>query len=533
MPSPLELLNPAEPVDPGGLSGQFFDVVIAGAGHNALTCAAYLAASDLSVLVLEAHPRFGGACTLEQPWPGCVVSPCAYLCGLLHSTVIRDLELVKRGFHWTAAENGLFVPFPDGSHIQLFDDEQRCLTEVRRLAPIDVEGMRALGHDMQQLRAAIRPPGAEDFWHNLAPHSSELRHRASAVSNGNSILFDWSMSDLVEHYFQSDHLRMAYLGQGVIGTNASPFEPGTAFVRFHHGSGTMLGRGGAWGYVRGGMGSVSAQLLAAGREVGLQLAHGARVARIVPGEAVYLEGGERIGCRAVVGGFSPDQVLSLVDVPKPAAYLAKVAAVPRVGCTLKATLLLSGLPQFRSKPGTGAHHYGQLNTPLSAEEWRRGFAAQQRGELPQRLWTELYLQTAHEQGLAPAGKQLMSVFAQYVPHTFAKGDWDSNRGAVRQLLWQSLGDYIEDIDGLVESSIILGPPDIELQSGLPGGQIFQGEILPKFMWENRPNVRTPLEGLYLCGAGTNPGGSVMGINGRNAARALLEDWKRPWQWPVG
>jgi len=185
------------------------------------------------------------------------------------------------------------------------------------------------------------------------------------------------------------------------------------------------------------------------------------------------------------------------------------------------------LPNFTTRPGVDQpHHYGQINAPLTKDEWKAGFAAARRGELPEHLWCELYFQSAHDPSIVPAGEHTMSVFAQYVPYKFAQGTWDERRDEVRALAMKSLARFCSNIPDAVIDAQVLGPPDIEQKVGLTGGHIFQGECLPQYMWANRLSARTPMEGVYLCGAATHPGGSVIGINGRNAAMMVLKDLNR-------
>jgi phytoene dehydrogenase-like protein len=170
-----------------------------------------------------------------------------------------------------------------------------------------------------------------------------------------------------------------------------------------------------------------------------------------------------------------------------------------------------------------AHHLGQINTPLTKDEWRDGFVLAQAGELPQRLWTELYFQSAHDSTVTPEGKHVMSVFAQYVPYTFARGDWESRREEVGQVAIASIARFCSNLPQAIWAQEVMGPPDIEYKVGLSGGHIFQGECLPAYMWDRRLSYRTPLPGVYLCGAATHPGGSVIAVNGRNAAMSVLQD----------
>jgi phytoene dehydrogenase-like protein len=262
----------------------------------------------------------------------------------------------------------------------------------------------------------------------------------------------------------------------------------------------------------------------AAREAGATVVSGVPVARILPGEGIELGNGERIAARAIVSNADPRQTLRLLGAEADAGWRAQVERVPIEGCTVKLNVHLRELPNFTARPGVNRpHHYGQINAPLSKEEWKTAFAASRRGELPEHLWCELYFQSAHDPSIVPPGEHTMSVFAQYTPYKFAHGTWDERREEVRALAMKSLARFCSNIPSSVIDAQVLGPPDIEQKVGLTGGHIFQGECLPQFMWSNRLSARTPMDGVYLCGAATHPGGSVIGINGRNAAMAVLKD----------
>jgi phytoene dehydrogenase-like protein len=506
------------------LASRTWDAIIVGAGHNGLACAAYLARAGKQVLVLESRARIGGACTIEEPFPGVLMSPCAYLAGLLHPLVVEELELPKRGFHWTPAVNGLFVPFLDGTSVQLWDEDDACEAEIKRFSPRDVEGWKAMNAVIRRLRDALRPPGDRDTWIGDAPSQEELDARLGNDEEARKVLFDWSMAEFVGHYLEDERLQYAYYGQGVIGTNASPFDPGTASIRYHHSSGRLGGIPGMWGYVQGGMGMVSFYLCDAACEAGAMVAAGVLVAQILPGEGVLLEGGERLSAPVVISNADPVVTLRLLGKAASPEFQGKVDNLAIKGCTVKLNVHLSELPDFVSRPGQNQpHHYGQINAPLTPAEWKDGFAASRKGELPEKLWCEIYFQSVHDSTVVPAGQHTMSVFAQYVPHTFANGTWDHHRERVRKLAFDSIGRFCSNLPAAVIDAQVMGPPDIEQKVGLTGGHIFQGECLPNNMWSHRFAARSGMPGLYLCGACTHPGGSVIAMNGRNAAMAVLQD----------
>ena len=519
----LGLIGTPAPVSE--LAARSWDAIIIGAGHNGLACAAYLARAGKRVLVLEARERIGGACTIEEPFPGVRVSPCAYLAGLLHPLVIEELDLHARGFRWTPAVNGLFVPFLDGSSIQLWDDDEKCDEEIRRFAPQDLDGWHAFCDVIRRLRNALRPEGDRDLWIGDAPSPAEIDARLGSDTEAWNVLYHWSMAEFLEQYLTDERLHVALLGQGVIGTNASPFDPGTASIRFHHASGRLGGMPGMWGYVHGGMGMVSFYLCDAAREAGATVAAGIPVAQILPGEGVLLEGGDKISAPVVISNADPRRTLAMLGKAAHRSWRDQVDSIPIEGCTVKLNVLLSELPNFTARPGISEpHHFGQINAPLTKQEWKASFDAARRGEVAEHLWCELYFQSAHDSTVAPAGQHTMSVFAQYVPYSFFEGSWDSRRDEIRSLALDSIGRFCSNLSTAVIDAQVLGPPDIEARVGLTGGHIFQGECLPNYMWSHRLASRTPMPGVYLCGACTHPGGSVIAINGRNAAMAVLHDW---------
>ena len=335
------------------LAAQSWDCIIVGAGHNGLACAAYLSRAGKKVLVLEARERIGGACTIEEPFPGVRMSPCAYLAGLLHPLVIEELGLVSAGFNWTPASNGLFVPFEDGDAVQFWDDDALCEAEIARLSPADVAGWHAMSDVIRRARDVIRPANSQDMWIGPAPSPDTLDERIGNDPDIRNLLFKWSMAEFVEHYLQDERLQTAYLGQGVIGTNASPFDPGTASIRFHHASGRLGGLPGTWGYVHGGMGMVSFFLADVARQSGATIACGCACR----GNTAW----RRASSSKAAISFVPPSSSPMLIRASPCvcwarmqirAWQQKVESIPIQGCTLKLNVWLRELPNFRARPGT-------------------------------------------------------------------------------------------------------------------------------------------------------------------------------------
>ena len=499
------------------ITGCRWDVIVVGAGHNGLTAAAYLARAGSRVLVVERRDRIGGAATLEEMWPGYVISPCAYLAGLLHDRVIDELGLRARGLDIVMGDPTYFVPFADGHSLTVWSDDEATYRSIRSFAPDQVEGWIARNDLFDRMRDALRPPDGRDLWLQLDPHSSEIERRLAGDDVALATMFTDSQVENLRRFFTDDRLVGAYCGQGVIGTNASPFDPGTAFVDFHHASGRQEGVPGEWGFVMGGMGAVSVALAAAAEEAGAVIATEVEVVRIVPGSGIVLANGETVDAPVVVVNADPVRAAALIDDP---AFTRRVGRTPMESATVKATFALSDLPDF------GAAHAARAQVEIvrSAEAMHESYLAARTGTITDELWCELYFQTPYDPSIAPPSKHVLSAFCQYAPYTWADGaTWDDHRGEVGDAIVRSIERFAPGFGAMVEHIHVQGPPDIEASIGLTGGHIFQGEILPEYMWEHRFAYRTGVPGVYLCGAATHPGGSVIGINGRNAALAVLED----------
>ena len=537
----------------GEAAARHWDALVVGAGHNGLTAAAYLARAGRSVLVLERRDQLGGACTLETPFADerFVMSPCAYLVGLLHPLVVEELGLRRRGYRVQPVDPHLWTPFEDGTALTLWDDPARTAASVAEVAPADVEGYLAYEALFGRIRRALRGDYTDgtDTWLGGSPSRVELEERLGHDSELIEILFHTPIADVIERHVADERLRTALHGQGIIGTFAGPRDPGTAAVHAMHSTGTLDGKPGAWGYVEGGMGRVSLALAEAAEEAGALILTGVPVAAILPGDfaegrhsgaflqdrspegtAVVLEGGEIIRTQAVVSNADPKRTLALCqagggDLPPGFVDFAdKVDGWRSESPVIKINCGLARLPTFTAAAGAGYEgpppYRAMVTISTGTDTTQAACEAARRGE-PSPAWCELYFQTAYDESVAPPGNHTMSVFAQYVPYRLDSGDWDTRRDEVADRVIGEIGRFAPDVADCIVERQVLGPPDVEARIGLTGGHIFQGECLPEQMWDRRFGPATPVPGHYLCGAATHPGGSVIAANGRNAAMAVL------------
>jgi phytoene dehydrogenase-like protein len=515
------------------LAARDWDAVVVGGGHNGLTAAAYLAMAGRSVLVLERREQLGGACTLVRPFEdqGFAVSPCAYVVGLLDERVVRELGLRERGYRVFPTEPGAWCPFEDGTSYAGFRDEERTRSYMleQGFPESEVDGALAYESVFERARLALRK-GARDAWLGSSPTRAELEEMLGDEELI-GVVFEDSIVEVIDRYVQDERLRGALCLQGLIGAWAGPHDAGTAWIHLMHDLGELEGRGGSWGYVEGGMGRISFAIAQAAQDAGAQLAAGVPVARILPGEGVELESGELIRARAIISNADPKRVLGMLDgADVPEEFHSRLDAWKVRSPVIKLNAALSRMPSFTAASGPAAGGVeptnGMISFSAGVDGTQRAFEACERGE-PAIGFAELYFQTAYDPSVAPEGKQTMSAFTQYAPYELAEGSWDGRRDEIGGMILDAIAVHAPDVHDCVDEFDVLGPPDIESRIGLTGGCIFQGEAQPDQMWERRLDHRTPVEGLYLCGAATHPAASVIALNGRNAAMAVLQDAGAP------
>lgn len=507
-----------------------YDAVVVGAGHNGLICAAYLARAGLKTVVVERSERIGGACVTEELFDGFRISTASYSLSLLLPEIISELNLQ---LDIRIKDPELFAPFESGGGLVLWNDARKRADAIAEISNADAEAYPRFAELFEEAARRLRPL----LSYPATRKQVRREFRKSEIDDLFERCIESSIAELCEDYFETDLMQGLMASQGIIGSAAGPRTPGTAYIYLHHAFGQATGISGAWGFVRGGMGAITAALADVARAAGVDIRTEAEVANVRLDErrraaGVVLDSGEEIAAKVVCSNADPKRTVALVaeDVLAP-QFREDVALLPTEGTVVKVNCALGGLPRFTGMEGgdgPGPEHLGTITIAPSIAYLEKASSAAAEGRPAEEMFVEAWIQSASEPELAPKGKHTLSVFAQYAPYTLAEGNWDERRDEIGDIVLNTLERYAPGLTDLVEDRLVLGPPDLEARFGLTGGNIFHGELLPEWLFDERPSSkwhrhRSPLAGLYLCGSGSHPGGGVCGAPGRNAARAVLED----------
>jgi phytoene dehydrogenase-like protein len=515
-----------------------YDAIIVGAGHNGLTTAAYLAKAGLKVLVLERRSAVGGSVVTEEIFPGFKFNTCAHG-GQLRPDIVRDLGLAQHGLEVANAHPTLLAPQPDGKSLVLSQGMAQTVESIARFSRADAKQWPAFVALLSKVAAllneayALTPPRVPNINPAEMPALAQLGLKLRGLGKKDMLeavrMLPMSVAELLDEWFESDALKGAIGAFGVHGVMQGPMSGGTAFVLLHH---WAINGGLFRPSVRGGMGQIANALANAAKAWGAEIRVGAEVAQIVvrDGKAmgVGLASGEEINTRLVVSNADPRRTfLGLVDpFELDPSFVRAVQNIRMRGASAKVNLVLEGLPKFAAADGP----HGAIVVSPGLKYLERAYDAAKYGSISPQPYLELTIPSLSDPSLAPEDKHVMSVFVQYAPYHLKGGAWAEKRAALGDLVIETLSAYTPNLQSLISNLQILTPLDLEEQFGLTEGNLHHGEMLLDQLLFMRPvpgwaQYRTPIENLYLCGAGTHPGGGVSGANGRNAARQILRDLK--------
>jgi phytoene dehydrogenase-like protein len=531
------------------LSGSSYDAIIVGAGHNGLTAAAYLARAGLSVLVLERREILGGCCVTEEIAPGCRVSTTSYVASMLRPEVISELGLAKHGLRMIPCDPAIQVPFPDGHVVPWWADRSRAQQEFSRISAKDAARFVQVDDQLKKLARYLQPfflepPPEVDTstikgWADLFRVGKRFRGISSAEISQLVSFLTGSLGEFLDQNYKSEKMKTMFLANNVYGKHGGPYQPGTAIgLLFHLLSGGEHELQGFFGHVIGGMGSITQAMAAAGRELGVEFRTSAPVARIDVrnGRAcgAVLEDGTEFRARMVLSNADPKRTfLKMLDTKElPENFLAAVRGIKMDGPCAKVNFVLSEEPRFTGTSPQATPLERTFYTLVPSLEFaERCYDIAKFGEIPEELWVDCVVSSNADKSLAPPGKHILTCFVQYVPYRLRDGNWDEKRELLGDRVVKKIAEYAPNVPNAIVARQVLTPLDLERIYGLTEGNIFHGDLRLEQLFFMRPvagwsQYRTPIEGLYLCGAGAHPGGGVTGAPGRNAAHQALRDWKK-------
>jgi len=527
-------------------SSGIYDAVVIGGGHNGLTCAAYLAAAGLSVRVLERRHIVGGAAVTQEFHPGFRNSVASYTVSLLHPKVIADLKLHDYGLQIRERPMSNFLPLPDGDHLKLDGAGESTQRELARFSNRDAQALPRYYQRLERISDLIRdymletPPNAGGGLRDLF-QLLKLGRRANRLDleaqRDLLSLFSRSAGDWLDSWFESDPIKGLLGFDAVVGTFASPYTPGSAYVLLHHLVGEVNGKRGRWGHAVGGMGAITQAMAKSAAARGVEITTEAAVQSVIVEagrvSGVSLASGETIGARRVVANVNPKllflELMNAADLEP--QFIQRMREYRCGSASFRMNVALSELPDFTAVPGKTLqpHHMSGIFVSPSLEYMDRAHSdARQQGWSKEPV-IEMLIPSTVDDSLAPKGAHVASLFCQHFAPVLSGGrSWDEAKETAADLIIDTVGHYAPNFKASVVGRQVLSPLDLEREFGLTGGDIFHGALTLDQLFSARPllgygNYRGPVKGLYLCGSGAHPGGGVSGIPGHNAAREILRD----------
>ena len=533
------------------------DVIVVGGGHNGLVASAYLAAAGLKVTVLERRAIVGGAAVTEEFHPGFRNSVAAYTVSLLNPKIIRDLDLHRHGLRIIERPLSNFLPLPDGRYLKTGPGRTRA--EVAKFSARDAERLDSYEARLERMANVLRalaletPPNVVTGQGLIASLSALLdtarvanRLRRLGLEGQRDLVetLTRSAGDLLDQWFESDPIKAILGFDGIVGTYASPYAAGTAYVLLHHCFGETNGRKGVWGHAIGGMGAITQAMARSCAARGVDIRTNAAVSEILveKGRAVGVvtDKGERIAAGAVVSNLHPKLTFERLLDPAtlPADFLARIGSWRSASGVFRMNLALAELPSFSCLPRRAAaeHHGAGIVIAPSLAYMERAWIDAHRSGWSEAPIVEMLIPSVLDETLAPPGRHVASLFCQHVAPRLPDGrSWDDARETVADLMIDAVEAYAPGFRNSVIARQVLSPLDLERDFGLVGGDIFHGRLSLDQLYSARPvlghaDYRSPVPGLYMCGASTHPGGGVTGAPGHNAAREMLKDFRRR-RWP--
>jgi len=528
------------------------DVVIIGAGHNALVAAFYLGRAGLHPLVLERRPIAGGAAATDEFHPGFRCSTYADSMAGLAPQVVEDMALARHGVEIIRRDPAVFAPADDGRALILYRDTAaggRSAQSIAQFSKRDAERYADFAQTLARLAGVLGPlmlktppamqaPALGDLWTMLGAG----RALRGVGSKDMFRLLRWgpmAVADLVAEWFESEPLRAVIAARGIFGAALGPWSAGSGALLLLRAAFDPAPVSGV-NLVRGGMGKLAQALKDAATQAGAEIRTGVEVAEIQARDGavtgVTLSSGEQVSAKAVISALDPRSTfLGLVDPTElQPDFVGRVRNYRSNGVLAKVNIALDGLPSFTAARGpsdAGQLLAGRIHIGPEIDYLERAFDASKYGRFSEEPYLEAMIPTLSDPPLAPAGKHVMSIYAQFAPYRLRGTDWNAEREGLGDTVVNTLARYAPGLSGLIIHRQVITPLDLEQQLGLAGGHIFHGELALDQLFSLRPllgwaSYRTPLQGLYLCGSGTHPGAGLTGASGANAAREFLKDWKR-------